>query len=122
LATHVGLAFGLEHGWSHTLAVRETARQTEEVFGWDWGGGVWVNYFCLIVWNTDAARMWITPGFQQQRGVWFWAVNGFLAVIVISGTVVFASRWWGVFLAASLLLTLIPMSVRWPRQSSRVPS
>ena len=54
LLAHFALAFHLRYGWSQAAAVRETARQTAETFGLDWGGGVFVNYLFAIVWTIDA--------------------------------------------------------------------
>src|SRR5215210_3924672 len=40
LLAHVACAFHVYHGWSHESAYVETARQTGEVVGLDWGGGL----------------------------------------------------------------------------------
>jgi hypothetical protein len=46
---HVFCAFNFHHNWSHAAAYRETARQTGEITGWGWGGGLFVSYaFTLI--------------------------------------------------------------------------
>jgi hypothetical protein len=37
---HVVCAFSYYHGWSHAAAYRETARQTGEMTGLRWGGGI----------------------------------------------------------------------------------
>ena len=49
LLAHVAFAFHFYHGWSHGAAYRDTARQTDEVVGLNWGGGLYVNYALLIV-------------------------------------------------------------------------
>src|SRR5438093_12395347 len=38
---HVASAFQFYHDWSHSAAYADTARQTEELFGWNWGGGIY---------------------------------------------------------------------------------
>ena len=44
LLVHIGLAFHFYHDWSHSAAVADTARKTQESVGLAFGGGVWVNY------------------------------------------------------------------------------
>ena len=55
LVVHLLAAFHFKHGWSHVAAYSDTARQTREVTGLDWGGGVYLNYLLVIVWLADAA-------------------------------------------------------------------
>jgi hypothetical protein len=54
LLVHLLAAFHFKHGWSHATAYADTARQTREVTGLDWGGGVYLNYLLVIVWLADA--------------------------------------------------------------------
>ena len=39
---------------------KNSARQTAEVFGLDWGGGLYVNYAFTAAWVADVA--WRKPG------------------------------------------------------------
>src|SRR5689334_13509938 len=55
---HVAAAFGFFHGWSHAHAYAETARQTRDRFGLDWGGGLYFNYLFTVLWVADAAYWW----------------------------------------------------------------
>jgi hypothetical protein len=55
---HVAAAFQFHHHWSHLAAYRETAQQTAEVFGLNWGGGLYFNYAFTIVWIADALWWW----------------------------------------------------------------
>src|SRR5258707_4655980 len=50
---HVLAAFSAYHHWSHDAAYRETARQTDELFGIDWGGGLYFNYVFTAVLAGD---------------------------------------------------------------------
>src|SRR5258705_11066382 len=52
---HVTCAFHFYHGWSHSAAYDETARQTAELVGWNWGGGLFLNYLFALVWLGEAA-------------------------------------------------------------------
>ncbi|MGH9968955.1 MAG: hypothetical protein ACREBG_14300, partial [Pyrinomonadaceae bacterium] len=58
LFAHFISAFQFYHGWSHAAAYGDTARQTEEVFGLHWGGGLFINYALLIAWIVDIAWWW----------------------------------------------------------------
>jgi hypothetical protein len=95
LAIHVLTAMHFEHGWSHTAALRHTARQTLEVAGIDWGGGLYFNYGLLLLWTADVSLLWI----RRDRPIRFqlpvrrltdWAC----AFIVLNATVVFGPSWW----------------------------
>lgn len=103
---HVAAAFSFHHHWSHAAAYRETARQTAELFGFDWGGGIFFNYVFTAIWMADAAWLWLRPEsyYRRARAVSA-AMHGFLAFMVINGAIVFATapmRWAS--LAACLLL------------------
>ena len=91
---HVALAMGGRHGWSHAAAVRETARQTGDLTGLAWGGGVWVNYLFAAVWTGDAVRR-VRGGGPGRIET---AVGAFLGFVAVNGAVVFAdgpARWCG---------------------------
>ena len=47
---HVACAFHFHHQWSHAVAYGDTARQTAEFTGWNWGGGLYLNYLFAVVW------------------------------------------------------------------------
>lgn len=111
---HVAFAFQYYHHWSHAEAYASTARQTREVVGLDWGGGLYFNYLFTTLWVADVILRW--TGFQRSGGpphpggtahVLRCAVHGFLGFIVFNATVVFAtgfSRWLG--FAGSIVLVL----------------
>jgi hypothetical protein len=87
---HVWSAFEYKHHWSHANAVAETARQTGELLGLYWGGGVWFNYLFTLVWAGDAAWWWIDASSYRQRAGWIAkAVHGYLAFLFFQGAVVF---------------------------------
>lgn len=91
---HVLCAFHFVHHWSHFEAVRHTARLTERVVGWDWGGGVWVNYTFTLAWLVDTAWWWRRPATELRSGMWSWFVNGFFAFLFFNATVVFGPWGW----------------------------
>jgi hypothetical protein len=108
LFTHVACAFQFYHQWSHDLAYEETARQTAEVVGLDWGGGLYINYALMVGWFADV--VWCWQGLEAYRRrpralVAFW--QGFLLFMFFNATVVFKTgplRFVGLFLCCGLCL------------------
>ena len=107
-ALHVLLAFGTFHGWSHAAAYEFTARQTEALVGWRWGGGIFVNHLFSAAWLAELAYWWLAPERYRQRARWIdMSVRLFFAFMIANGAVIFASgpqRWAGMVIVASLLL------------------
>jgi hypothetical protein len=101
LSAHVVCAFHFYHDWSHAAAYRDTARQTAEVFGIDWGGGLYVNYALLACWVTDVAWWWGSglDAYRHRPRLLMAAWHAFLIFIIFNATVVFGTgltRWIGV--------------------------
>lgn len=109
---HVCSAFHFYHDWSHSLAYQATARQTQELFGFDWGGGLYLNYAFTTVWLLDAVWCWLSPEGYRTRPRWFGpTVHSFMAFMAFNATVVFAQgviRWLG-------LVATIGLGVLWCR-------
>ena len=91
------------------MAYHETARQTGEVLGLNWGGGLYVNYFFTLAWVIDVLWRWAGMERYRQRPRWLSiAWHTLFFIIVVNSTVVFGTglvRWLG--LAACLSLALI---------------
>ena len=109
LLAHVACAFHFYHGWSHRAAYLDTARQTDEVFGLDWGGGLYINYALLTGWVLDVTWWWTRGLEAYRRRPWplTAAWQGFLIFIVFNATVVFKTgptRWAGLCLCLGLCL------------------
>ena len=88
---HVAAAFHFFHGWSHGHAYRETARQTGELTGTDWGGGLYLNYLYTLLWAADAAWWW-GGGLDRycRRSPWVeYPVQAFMLFMAFNATVVF---------------------------------
>ena len=104
-SAHVALAMHFRHGWSHTSAVTETARQTHEVFGIRWGGGVWFNYLMALVWIGDVGRAWLRePEWMNCTGRPGW-VRAFFLFMWFNAAVVFPHgplRWLGAAVCAGV--------------------
>jgi hypothetical protein len=91
LGAHTLAAFHFIHGWSHQAAADETARQTAELIGLRWSGGVFVNYAFLAVWAADAGWWWVASASYRNRSrsidtlVFF-----FFVFMFVNGAIVFA--------------------------------
>lgn len=114
MVVHVVLAFQVYHAWSHANAVTETAHQTRELTGIDWGGGVWLNYFFSFVWLGDAAWRLVAPRAHAIRPPWLAVLtHAFLAFIWFNATVVFGS--WPMRVAGVLVFAALGWK-RWRRR------
>jgi hypothetical protein len=84
---HVWAAFTYFYAWSHEVAYRETARQTAELFGLRWGGGLYLNYLFTGVWVVDCAGSWLRFWERRSAGVRM-AAYAFMSFMVVNGTIV----------------------------------
>ena len=105
---HVVLAFDAHYAWSQATAYAQTAAQTEELTGLDWGGGLYVNYLFGLVWLGELA-WWRrdAPGYRARPRWVELAVRGFFLFMIVNGAVVFVDgpqRWLGVAIVAALLM------------------
>ena len=104
---HVTSAFHFYHHWSHTAAYAETARQTSEYFGVNWGGGIYFNYVFLGLWLVQVIASWTRPVSPQQGVGWLsWVLRGFVLMMILNGAVIFAHgpmRWLGLLLCVLLV-------------------
>jgi hypothetical protein len=95
LAVHTWAAFEYVHHWSHASAVQETARQTGEMMGWEFGNGILFSYALLAIWTLDvlwSARHPLGPrlvptGLQAL-------VHAYIFFIVLNGVVTFQHGWY----------------------------
>lgn len=103
---HVACAFQFNYHWSHTAAYAETVRQTAEFTGWNWGGGLFINYAFALVWWSDVVVSWACPARQLRRAAWStWSVRAVFLFMIFNGAVVFVHgprRWFGSALCLAL--------------------
>jgi len=115
---HVAAAFHFYHHWSHASAYADTARQTAEFSGWNWGGGLYLNYLFALVWLGEVVWSWTNPNGSLQRPKWMtWVVRGFFLFMMFNGAVVFVRdglRWFG------LVLCLLLVGCWWPLRKRNV--
>lgn len=90
LLVHVAFAYHFYHQWSQESAYRETARQTAEVTGLNWGGGIYFNYALMAGWIIDVAWWWLGADAYRKRPRWIIAAwQAFLIFMIFNGMVVF---------------------------------
>lgn len=104
---HVAAAFAFHHDWSHAAAYAYTAARTEELFGLDWGGGLWVNYAFTAIWIGEGLWWQLRPAHCQRRSrIWQLAVRAFFLFMIANGAVIFVEgprRLLGVGVLAALV-------------------
>ncbi len=104
---HVFCAFNYYYHWGHATAYLETARQTSDVTGFDWGGGVFVGYAFTLAWLADVLWWWVARQSYEHRPRLLTALwQGFFFFMVFNGTVVFESgpaRLFGLLICVLLL-------------------
>ena len=108
LLFHIAAAFQFRHGWSHSAAYADTARQTAALTGWNWGGGIYINYLFAGIWTWTVLRSWTKPIDSQT-----WLVRGFFLFMFVNAAVVFVHgpiRWLG--LLGCLTLVAVWLSRR----------
>ena len=103
---HVAVAFHFAHRWSHANGIRHV----EETSGF--GPGLFVSYFFTLLWAADAGWWVLEPASYATRAKWLGtAIHGFMAFIVLNGTVVFGHPPMrevsaGVFVVLAVVLAL----------------
>ena len=115
LLAHYICAFQFFHAWSHTSAYVDTARQTAEVFGIYWGGGVFINYAVGILWTGDLASWWFAGLSSYRHRPWLLILlwHGFLIFIIFNATVVFKggpARWIGILVTLVLFVSWVKIA------------
>jgi len=111
---HVLAAFHFHHGWNHAAAVAETARQTRDLIGLEFGVGLYFNYLFLLVWAFDLTWIWfvdaeITKRYRWLRIVWL----TYLIFIAFNGVAIFKSGWMRAGGIAALTLITSGAILRW---------
>jgi hypothetical protein len=116
LAHSVGAMITFHHG-NQLAAFESTAKQTEQLLGFRFGAGLYVNYLFVIVWLADAAIRLLLPKHYPDFPNWYrYGVTGFLVFIAINGAIVFQASWTR-YVGIGCLLFLGTLA--WTAQSKR---
>ena len=115
-------AFHWHYDWSHTQAVVATAEQTADIFGLNWGGGVWVNYAFLVVWLADAGRRMASHRPEVAESTGTWVLRCFYLIIIANGAITFV-EWPMNLVGAGMVAVLVwcwwPPRLRFGAEASR---
>ncbi len=90
---HVAAAFQFIHHWSQAEALRQTAEQTQNLTGWSWGGGIYINYVFAAFWLWTVIR-WRRLAPASQSSAEFWTLHAIFAFMMFNATVVFGPLYW----------------------------
>src|ERR1043166_4545832 len=94
LLAHIAAAFHFYHHWSHAAALEDTRRQTLELAGVNFGGGIYFNYLFAFVWLADCFGWWFGgKHFHEMNRTWCIALHTFFLFMIFNATVVFAHGW-----------------------------
>lgn len=92
IVAHVIAAFHYTHHWSHRDAIQSTAKQTQQLIGWAFGGGLYFNYLFLLIWIAEVLFWWLRPELYESRTAWFaYGIHVYLFFIAFNGAVIFES-------------------------------
>ena len=116
LCHSIGALFAFHHG-SHTEAFESTAQQTQELMGFRFGAGLYVNYVFVAVWLCDALLRQITPiRYASFPKAYHYSINAFLLFIAVNGAIVFKSGW---VRGIGIFLVCILMALAWRRYQQK---
>jgi hypothetical protein len=89
--SHILLAFHFFYRWSETFAYNQTARQTRELFGLNWGGGLYFNYLFTAIWIGDATYWWLAGDdrYLRRSPRITLPIHAFLFFIAVNGAIIF---------------------------------
>jgi hypothetical protein len=119
-AVHVVIAMDSRYHWDHAALIAATARQTNDVFGVNWGGGAYLNYVFIAAWALEIAWWRIAPSrYASRPPAVTWAVRAFFFVMILNAAVVFAGGWRR---AAGVILVLLLAAIWWPARPRVTPS
>jgi len=97
MVVHIIAAMNWVHHWSWEHVWEATARRTEEMAGWYWGGGVIINLVTVSLWVLEVASWWTVSAERHPWPVWLRVLwQGWLLFMMLNGAIVFAvtiHRW-----------------------------
>ncbi len=117
---HVVAAYHFHHHWSHSAALADTARQTRDLIGIEFGGGLYFNYAFMLIWGGDVAWIWSVSRATVKRFRWLRiAWLAFLVFIAINGVAVFKGGWIRTGGITAISLMLLATILRWRSHCTR---
>ena len=113
---HVLTAYHYQYKWSHSVAVTETAQQTKEQIGFEFGSGIYFNFLFLICCGIEVIWSWYPN--RHCTGVMRWLRScgiAYMLFIAFNGTVIFKSGWirvLGILFTAMLICIYVGIRLR----------
>lgn len=105
LLVHIIVAFHYRYHWSHGTAYADTAAQTAAITGWNWGGGIYINYLFAFVWMVEIVRSWVHRR-ETTVNLWTLITRGFFLFMFLNAAVIFVrgpGRWFGLVCCLALI-------------------
>lgn len=97
---HILCAYEAFYQWRHEIAWESTARDTEELTGFNSGVGLLVNFAFGALLAVDLFSQW-----QNGERKWARFLDGLVLFMIVNGAVVFGGgpvRWFGALLALAI--------------------
>ena len=117
ILVHAASSFDVFYGWSHRVALEETARQVAEVTGRRVGAGIYLNYLFTLVWAADAAWWWLDAnGYRRRSWIGVSLVHGFFLFMIFNATVIFED---GAVRVMGLVVTAAGATAGWKAVNRR---
>ena len=108
LLLHTGLGLHLRHAWSQADAMREIARQSAEVTGIAFGGGLFVNYAFVAFWLAEAFWWWRAPrGYLARSTQARWSSRAVYLFMFVNGAIVFGHGPVRIFGALAIVVVCV---------------
>jgi hypothetical protein len=67
------------------------------MLGWEFGYGLYFNYFFLVLWTVDLVWWWGFVESYSSRAKWIsLSIHGYLLFVIVNGAIVFVTgptRW-----------------------------
>jgi hypothetical protein len=105
---HTIAALHFNYEWNQAAALEATRRQTLDVTGLDWGGGLYVNYAFVALWLVDAIASWVRPpSYALPSGAYRTVLMLIFLFMFVNSAIVFAKgvgRAVGIVAVLSVLL------------------
>lgn len=112
---HVLSAFHFHHHWDHQAAINETASQTRETIGLEFGGGVYFNHLFMCVWGLHVVWLWTMSGAIRFRQLELAGLL-YLFFIAFNGTAIFKTGWLRASGVAAMLILICGLLLRFNNQ------
>ncbi len=111
---HVMSSFHFVHQWSHRNAYLATAKETHELMGVEFGGGVYFNYVFLVAWAVHVGCTWFPAAANHPvTRTLLQLCLLYMLFIAFNGVIVFKAGWLRAAGIAATVVLLVVAANRW---------